>query len=605
MSWEQPGALWLALAAPVILLLWMLRPRRPRLRVPSLMLWERSPTVRQSARPWQRLRNHPLLWIQLLAALLLALAAARPFLAGADQARQLVVLLDASGSMRATDVAPDRFSAARSIVLDLARDLGPGERITVVRLDQEPRLLVAGAQSESQVRAALEREAPGFGPPDVAATVALAASVAAGPAEWVLVGDGGIAIPEDTRLPPETSFRFVPVGGAAANVAVTGLSLREVAPDVLAVQAALRNTGATAVSGRLQLLAEGELVAAQEWSVEPRAETFVTWTGLSAAPAWYEARISGVAPEANALLHDDEAWAGVPRSGVSSLLLVSPGNLFLERALTLDPRVQAFRAEPSDWSALSSQGAYGMTVLDRMWPEALPRGNVLLVGPPVGPEFAPTEAWPVASHPLLRYVDWSDVHIRAAYRAPLDASWETLVDSDGGPLLAVRTEGTRRQALLTFALDRSDLALRPAFPVLIANLMEWLLPGLDPAPRAVPLGTSFSVDASALSDEVWIELPGGGREELAPPWPPRPFTPTQPGVYRAVEAGPDGERQLVFTTNGYHPLEADLTARSVTIPAPDESMGSLLRGGVAVWPLVAALVLGLSLLEWWLDARGH
>ena len=45
---------------PAILLLWVLKPRRPRLRVPSLMLWPGSPAERQSARPWQRLRNHPL-----------------------------------------------------------------------------------------------------------------------------------------------------------------------------------------------------------------------------------------------------------------------------------------------------------------------------------------------------------------------------------------------------------------------------------------------------------------------------------------------------------------------------------------------------------------
>src|ERR687891_231011 len=106
MSWEVPAAFWLGLAVPAIALLWMLQPRRPRLRVPSLMLWTRSPAVRQSARPWQRLRNHPLLWIQIIAALLLALAATRPFLAEADQSRHLVVLLDASGSMRATDIPP-------------------------------------------------------------------------------------------------------------------------------------------------------------------------------------------------------------------------------------------------------------------------------------------------------------------------------------------------------------------------------------------------------------------------------------------------------------------------------------------------------------------
>src|SRR5687767_10992776 len=108
-SIEAPGALWLGLAAPAILLLWMLRPRRPRVRIPSVLLWAVSPAERQSARPWQRLRNHPLLWLQLLVALIAALAAARPYLPAQGASQHLIVLLDASGSMRARDVSPDRF----------------------------------------------------------------------------------------------------------------------------------------------------------------------------------------------------------------------------------------------------------------------------------------------------------------------------------------------------------------------------------------------------------------------------------------------------------------------------------------------------------------
>jgi hypothetical protein len=572
------------------------------------MLWARSPAVRQSARPWQRLRNHPLLWLQIIAAALLALAAARPFLAGDDQSRHVVVLLDASGSMRATDVTPDRFSAAREIVLGLARDLGPGGRITVVRVDHEPRLIAAGACSEGQVRAALYLETPAYGPADVAGAIALATSVAPGPAEWVLVGDGGTSVPESTHRPSGTSFRFIQVaaqgGRAPGNVAVTNLSVREAAPDVVAVQAALRNLGTRPVGGRLQLLAEGELIAAQEWALQPAGEVFVTWTGLSAAPAWYEARISGVDAQANLLQHDDQAWAGVPRPGEASLLLVTQGNLFLERALTLDRRVQAFRAEPADWPVLAAQRAHGVTVFDRVWPDVLPQGNSLIVGPPAGPTFVPNEAWPAGNHPLLRHVDWSEVTVQSARRVALDATWETVIDSDGGPLLAIRTEGTRRQALLTFSLDQTDLALRTAFPVLMANLMEWLLPALDPSPRAVALGTSFTIEPSALSEEVWIEPPGGGREDLAPPWPPRPFTPSRPGVYRAVQAGAGDSQELALTTNGYHALEADLTPRTAGIPALEDPMERVAHGAFGLWPILAALVLLLSLVEWWVDARG-
>jgi hypothetical protein len=76
-------------------------------------------------------------------------------------------------------------------------------------------------------------------------------------------------------------------------------------------------------------------------------------------------------------------------------------------------------------------------------------------------------------------------------------------------------------------------------------------------------------------------------------------------VYRAVQSGAGGTQQIVFTTNGYHALEADLTPRVASIPALDDPTEWVLRGGFALWPFVTALVLALSLLEWWLDARGH
>src|SRR5512142_1794350 len=145
MSLENPLALLAGLTIPAIIILWMLKPRRPRMRVPSVMLWPASPAERQSSRPWQRLRNHPLLWLQVAIAALLALSAARPFLPAEAAGRHLIVLLDASGSMRARDMTPDRFAAAKTAVLGIARSMGPDQQMTVIRLDEQPRVLATDA----------------------------------------------------------------------------------------------------------------------------------------------------------------------------------------------------------------------------------------------------------------------------------------------------------------------------------------------------------------------------------------------------------------------------------------------------------------------------
>jgi hypothetical protein len=637
-SWETPGAFLLALTVPAVLALWLLRPHRPRRRLPSLLLWPGSPAERRAARPWQRLRSHPLLWLQILAAVLLVLAAARPFRPASAAGSHVLVLLDASGSMRARDVAPDRFGAARQAVLDLARGLGPGQAMTVVRVDERPRVLVARARDAGEVAAALGGETAAYGPPDVGAALALASSLTDGPAEWVLVGDGGLAFPEGATRPAGTSYRVVGVGGPAGNVAVVGLAARQ-GPDGVALQAGLRNTGPGPVAGALQLLAGGQLIAVRDWRLDAGAETYLAFTaplpegappggGPGEAP-WYEVRLAGLDPSANALEADDRAWATLGGGAAEpAVLLVSPGSTFLERVLGVHGGLRPFRAAPADWPGLAGGTAYPLVVLDRLWPDVFPKGAALLVGPAVGPTFRPQRVTPRSEHPLLRHVDWSEVRIGEARRVPLDGTWETVVDSDGGPLLAVRTEGGRRQAVLAFDLGQSDLPLRPAFPVLMANLLDWLVPRPDAGPGTVPAGGEVSVDPAPLAQEVWAEevsslasqvsspastgeAGGGGTSdgrgkgavELAPPWPPRPFRPRAPGLYRVVQEGDAGRQESLLVAEGYHPQEADLNPRAQELPAAGGAPIPTALGVLPFWPWLVLGVVAVSLVEWWVDAR--
>ena len=626
---ESPAALALALTVPAIVALWLLRPRRPRRRIPSVMLWPTSPAERQSARPWQRLRNHPLLWLQVAAALLLTLAAARPFLPADAAGRHLIVLLDASGSMRATDAslrssagagATDRFAEARERVIELAQGLGPDQELTLIRVDAAPRALLTGGRDPAAVAAALEGEQADLGPADLRSALELATALSPGPAEWVLVGDGGLD-PGDAHRPAGVAFRQIVVGRPAGNVAVTGLVARVDGPSggsgpgaTVALQAGLRNTGAEPLSGRLQLLtapvgAEPQLIGAREWRLEPNGEAHVTWTGLPAGAGRFEVRLSGVPPSANALASDDRAWAVLGAPAETAVLLVGPGNTFLERALGVVGGVRAFRAAAGDWPGLAagSDQAYPLTVLDRLWPEARPSGNALYVGPPLGAELRPTRIWPKPDHPLLREVDWSEVRIGRARPVPLESlgsGWETVVDSDVGPLLSVRQEGGRREALLAFELGQSDLPLRPAFPVLMANLLEWLLPRGEGAPQTVAPGAAARIEPVPLATEVWVETAEGRRETLAPPWPPRPFHPTAPGLYRVAQVGGGVQQESALIAEGYDPAEADLAPRELVLPAADGTSAPA-QGTRVLWPLLAGAVLALGLVEWWVDARGR
>jgi hypothetical protein len=71
----------------------------------------------------------------------------------------------------------------------------------------------------------------------------------------------------------------------------------------------------------------------------------------------------------------------------------------------------------------------------------------------------------------------------------------SVVSSTGdAPLLAVGEAGGERIGLISFALDESDLPLQVAFPLLVSNLVDYLLPtGEGILPSSMRLGESLSV----------------------------------------------------------------------------------------------------------------
>ena len=156
MSFLSPLSLLVAALSVPLLLLYFLKVRRRQATVSSLLLW--SPTLRdqQASTFFQRLQRDPLLILQLLALLALALALARPAVTVMGHgAKRIVVVLDISASMKATDVSPSRFARAQSKALDLVNGLGAGAEIMVIEASVQPRVLAPFSHDREQTLAAI------------------------------------------------------------------------------------------------------------------------------------------------------------------------------------------------------------------------------------------------------------------------------------------------------------------------------------------------------------------------------------------------------------------------------------------------------------------
>ncbi len=584
--------------------------------VSSTMLWQKLLRDREANAPWQKLRRNLLLILQLLILLALVLALARPFLpVPSIVSGSIVVLLDASASMQASDVEPTRFDAAKAEIAQLINDLSGSSQMTLIKVGQTPSVLAAATGDRTILRRALNETTPDPAPADWQSAFALAAGAAQGfrDARIILVSDGGL--PDDLPpLPAETIY--IPIGVSGENLALTALATRstDAGPQLLA---GVANEGLQDRETLLSLTLDGALFDSRRITVPAGRVTNVTWD-LPEGTAVIQAALSDHAGDFLPL--DDIAWA-VHEGGVSNrVLLVTEGNLFLEQVYAVLPGVEAFKASPG--SDLSD-GEFDLYVFDGVpLPSPIPAADLLIINPQPGaiaassPEdllvvtgtFSNTVATRLADSPLLRFVDWRNVHIRQAQA--ITAPWaQRLVEADGGPLILAGERGGHRIAIFAFDLRDSDLPLQIAFPVLMANITNWLNPGRAfDAPSGLQPGSPVSITPGANATAVSILKPDGttwtadvGEEALA-------FTETDElGLYQVNLRDEGGERPAgSFAVNLFSQDESNIQPKTA-VRIGQTTVKTAAEGDVGqreFWPWLLGLAFIILLAEWWVHHRG-
>ena len=115
------------ITVPLLVSLYFLKLRRRRVTISSTLLWKKAIQDMQVNAPFQRLRRNLLLLLQLLVLAALLIALARPTLRGmAQPGDRMVILIDHSASMNATDISPTRLDESKKRALELIDR--PGQR---------------------------------------------------------------------------------------------------------------------------------------------------------------------------------------------------------------------------------------------------------------------------------------------------------------------------------------------------------------------------------------------------------------------------------------------------------------------------------------------
>lgn len=607
MNFLTPAAAALGLTIPAIVALYFLRVRRPTRIVPALHLWPKQVRDRQANVPWQRLRFSWLLLLQLLVAAFLVAAAVQPALsATVTLAPHSIVLLDASAAMQARDVDPSRLDEAKREIGGLIDQSGPLDRITLIALTASPRVVASVTGDHDAMHRALDSVQPTNGAADLSSALALAAgTVRVGESARAYLFSDGIVDPlrstSTTALPFPIEYHRIGVSGE--NVALTSLTVRTSAQS-RAAYLRVQNFGQQSRSVSLEWRSDAGLIDVRPVSLNAGQAQDIVLPVPDAANT-VTARIDSH----DALSLDDSATVVARAPRAFHVLLVTPGNLFLEQALRLRTDFAVDVIQPG---AYKGSSAYAMTVFDRFSPPVLPQAPFIMVDPPAGSPLA--GAAPVgigrvraadAGDPLLANVSLQDVHVARSQDLNASTFGRALITSLQTPLVLVREEPLR-QVLIGFDLHESDFPIRIGFPILMQNVSEWMLPPSVPS-RSFHPDEPVTIVPQQGASAITVIRPDGSRRSLTPGSIATFVDTDLLGVYTVEQAAGSKVDRSWFTVNLFSDSVSQLKpADRVTLPPVQNAAAAPAthRGWIEIWPWIALIALVLVTAEWLAFHRG-
>lgn len=638
MTFLNPLGLIGLLALPIIVILHLLRERQRPHVVSDLGLWAFLDTQARGART-RRVPITRLLLLDLLVAALISLAWAQPSLAielPGEQAKHLVIVLDVSASMLAEEAGvggASRFARAQIQAAGLADEAGPDDRVTVITFGRQARLVydsrTSGEQNSAQV-ALLALDAGESGASGAALQEALAVGQAAlDPdllAKFYVFTDGayadnGLATYLTEFFPYTLIWRWF--GGTMNNQAIVALSVSEVGSDMLHIFVRVVNTHNQEISKTITLSINKQNANQASLVLPPDSAVAYVWQiqrGPRADPAYVEVVLDGK----DALSADDRAAAGLQPGGEARVAVVAEDAAVLQQAVDAVPGATAQMFLPEAYAKESAAGGvegYDLTIFRGTLPAEWPESDILVVEPPeksgvsgaelraIGKSMIPVGA-PLLTPDLSRLteeIDFSSVRWgRAARLGAPPQGFSTLLQAGDVPLLMSgsllnRAGGASSAWLLLADLGTGNFTKQPAFPIMIANLVEQARGA--PLPPSIKTGQPLPLPPAGNYAAIRVTNPNGESTNWQGTWPGVFRETERAGIYQVELIDAAGKRAVFAAgANAGDENESDLRPRAWTENALTKTTQSpeLIDGdspSVDLWPWLLAAAALLLLAE--------
>jgi hypothetical protein len=524
---------------PALVAIYFFRSRPSKQVVSSLLLWIDPKITKEGGGRFERLRTPLLFWLELVALLLLTLAATGPLLSAGNSSRPLVVVLDDSFSMLAGGPESPRKRAANALLEELKRTNRWSVRLVLA--GQRPQILGEGTYQGARVEKLLDGWTCHSAGAALDSAVALALELGGDLATVLVLSDHPPASPPDPGR-----VRWWAFGTARPNWAfVNANRVSGSSGDRLLLEIANLANETRSTTLRIEAGEPARELKRSEIQLKP----------LETQRVVMEVPGGHAAPRIRALIDDDDlpfdnsvTLLSAPRRMVGYDVRLTDAKIrtSVEKALTAsgdakpadDKTHLIFRDSDVEGGRSDQDDAWGIRIVVDKEAEAFTGPFVL-----------------DRSHPLIQGLSLTGV-VWGGGKSRLTGA--PVVMAGNVQLLTDSESPTGKHDLqLKLRQDLSTLLESPAWPALIWNMVQWralYLPGLDRT--NVRLGQEASWTLGSHTESIEIASPDG--EVSSMPVHGRRVTvrAEHPGIYRLRA----GQESVEFGANPLARDESDLTA---------------------------------------------
>lgn len=500
MIFENIWPLLFLAAVPVIIILYLLKPKGTDYLISSNLLWKKLLKNEQSRTFFEKFVHNILMYLQILIIALLVVALMSPFiqLNGRSGGRK-VLLIDTSASMQhmgasgktrleeAVDQACDYVLTAQDTRFSIVTADATGTKLLAVDIadaDSLVRTLQGIECSDSggnltQAQATLDT---------LVGAVADQGASSEEKAADVLVFTDGAGAAAFGELRSNAEKELYVTGDVSSNVANEYTAFSSRADDLYDVMVSITNYSDEEVSFDVSLYDDEsydrKLIALTSMNLAPSESRIcffeeVDWRGRTITSRIDKIAFSGGSDDS--LLRDNESAAVKSRENLMRGLLVGDGNTFIEKAYLAVTGESIVKAKTDSYDSLTprtplKEQGYNVVVYDAGQIPQVEGTNRLVFGSAGGTvtETLENVVLDMTDCDLTAGLSGFAIGVNTAYCFVLPEGAESFLEYDGKCVGYYRELDDRKEIVVGFDIRESDFPLRAEFPVFLANAMIYL-----------------------------------------------------------------------------------------------------------------------------------